>query len=50
MKYYAARKCVELPDAFADGFGSAPRPISEFRGAASYVLLSDAGMGKTTIA
>lgn len=48
MKYYAARKCVELPGAFANGIGSAPRPVAEYRGTQSYVLLSDAGMGKTT--
>lgn len=49
MTYFAARMGVALPDASADGsIGGAPRPVAGFRDASAYVLLGDAGMGKTT--
>ena len=44
-----ARKCTEIPPRDSnDNRHAGPLPLTEFRGAAAYVLLGDPGLGKTT--
>ena len=48
MTYFANRRCVASPDMPASWIGGAPRLMADFRDVPAYVLLGDAGIGKTT--
>ena len=48
MTYYASRACTELVEGSPESAAGPAFSIADYRDAPAYVLLGDAGMGKTT--